>query len=156
MELVVLCGLQASGKSTFRRERLSDHVVVSKDLLRNNRRPERRQRQLVDEALAAGRCVVVDNTNPSPEDRRPLVAIARRHGAITVAYYFDEPFDACLRRNAARPDRQRVPEVGLFDVRRRLQPPARDEGFDERWRVRLAAAGGFRVTPLPAQCDWNG
>ena len=34
LELVLLVGLQASGKSTFRRERLdATHVVVSKDLI---------------------------------------------------------------------------------------------------------------------------
>jgi len=47
-ELVILVGLQASGKSTFYRRHLSGtHVLVSKDLLRNNRRPARRQVQLI-------------------------------------------------------------------------------------------------------------
>ena len=47
-ELVVLVGLQASGKSTFCRERFAaTHVHVSKDELRNVRQREARQRELV-------------------------------------------------------------------------------------------------------------
>lgn len=50
----------------------------------NARHRQRRQLRLIDEALAAGRSVVVDNTNPAPEDRRPLVAAARARGAAAV------------------------------------------------------------------------
>jgi hypothetical protein len=43
LELVILVGLQASGKTTFRQMRFDGtHVIVSKDLLRNNRRPQSR------------------------------------------------------------------------------------------------------------------
>lgn len=147
MELVVLCGLQASGKSTFRRERFPSHVVVSKDLMRNNRHRERRQQKLVAEGLGAGASVVVDNTNPAVADRQPLVALARRHGAAAVAYFFDTDFETCLRRNAGRSGKELVAYVGLVDVARRLQPPRLDEGFDEVWLVR-ADSGRFAVTPL--------
>jgi predicted kinase len=65
-ELVILVGLQASGKSTFFREQFAaTHEHVSKDLLRNNRTRNRRQRELIEAALWAGRPVVVDNTNPA-------------------------------------------------------------------------------------------
>ncbi len=148
MELVILCGLQASGKSTFRRDRFPEHVVVSKDLMRNNRRPERRQRQLVAEALAGGRSVVVDNTNPSPADRVPLVAIGRAHGARAIAYYLDADFETCLERNASRSGPAFVPYVGLADVARRLEAPTLAEGFDEIWLVQ-AVDGGFAVRPHP-------
>lgn len=147
VELVVLCGLQASGKTTFRRERFPDHAVVSKDLIRNNRRRERRQRELVAQALAEGRSVVVDNTNPAPIDREPLVALARRFGAAAVAYYFDVDFDTCMRHNAARSGKEIVPYVGLVDVARKLVPPSVTEGFDEVWRVR-PTLDGVSVAPL--------
>ena len=74
MELVVFVGLQASGKSTFFRERFAEtHEHVSKDLFPKNRNKNRRQEHLLRAALSAGRSMVVDNTNPTPEDRRPLV-----------------------------------------------------------------------------------
>ena len=75
MECVILVGLPASGKSTFFRERFAGtHDHVSKDLLRHNTRPERRQEQLIGESLASGRSVVIDNTNPSVAVRASLIA----------------------------------------------------------------------------------
>ena len=144
MELVILCGLQASGKSTFRRERFPGHVVVSKDLLRNNRRKELRQRELIAEALSGGHSVVVDNTNPTIADRAPLIDIGRRFGARIVVFYFETEFVVSVERNASRSGRDRVPLVGLADTARRLQRPRMEEGFDELWVVR-AVDGGFEL-----------
>jgi len=54
LELVIFIGLQASGKTTFRQTRFDGtHVIVSKDLLRNNRRPQSRQMHLIEAALTA-------------------------------------------------------------------------------------------------------
>jgi predicted kinase len=156
-ELVVLVGLQASGKSTFRRERFdATHAVVSKDLMPNNRRRAARQAELVEEHLAAGRSVMVDNTNPASEDRAPLVALARRHGARVVGYVFETSLSDALRRNALREGRQRVPDVGLYDVVKRLRPPTYEEGFDALYRVRLAEGEGFTVEPIPEDEDAPG
>ena len=136
-ELVIFVGLQASGKSTFFRERFAaTHEHVSKDLFRNNRNRNRRQGQLVEAALRAGRPVVVDNTNPTVGDRRPLVELGRRFGARIVGYYFDSDVRDCLARNARREGRARVPDVAVFATAKRLVPPSHDEGFDGLYRVR--------------------
>src|SRR5262245_56445074 len=101
LEVVVLIGFQGAGKSTFRAQRFGeDYAVVSKDMLRNNRRPERRQRHLIAEALAAGKSVVVDNTNPSVEERAGIIEVARSAGAHVVGYFFDSPLADCAARNA--------------------------------------------------------
>ena len=149
MECVILVGLPASGKSTFFRQRFAGtHAHVSKDLLRHNRRPQRRQEHLIAESLAAGRSVVVDNTNPSAAVRAPLIAIARAHGAEVVAYVFVTEAADALRRNRARQGRERVPDVAIFTARTRLQPPQPSEGFDRIYEVRMNEADGtFAVTP---------
>src|SRR5207253_11077510 len=88
-ELVLFVGLQAAGKSSFYRACFAaTHDLVSKDRFPNNRNRARRQRQLVAEALGAGRSVVIDNTNPTPEDRAELIALARSFGAAVAGYYF--------------------------------------------------------------------
>ena len=129
-ELVVMVGLQGSGKSTWVAEHLAaTHVVVSKDHWPRARHRETRQRRVVAEELAAGHSVVVDNTNPSPADRAPLVELAAAAGVPARAVFVDTPPEVCRRRNDARTGRARVPDVGLASTARRLVPPITAEGF---------------------------
>lgn len=146
MELVIFTGLQAAGKSSFYRFRFAaSHVLVSKDRLRNNRRPGRRQRQLIEAALQAGQSVVVDNTNPTAQDRVELIALARAHGAAVTGYYFESRLEDCLERNRLRVGKERVPDVALLTVASKLELPAYGEGFDWLFHVRLADSQSFEV-----------
>jgi predicted kinase len=132
-ELVIFVGLQGSGKSTFYRTHFADsHVLVSRDSFPNNRNPARRQRQLIEEALGAGRSVIVDNTNPTLEDRAELISLARAFGATVVAYYFESRLADCLERNRQRPGKASVPVVALYATRKRVQHSILDQFFGEQ------------------------
>lgn len=151
MELVVFIGLQGAGKSSFYRTRFAaTHVHVSKDRLRNNRNPERRQRQLIAEALEEARSVVVDNTNATAEVRRPLIDLGRAAGARVVGYYFESRLEDCLKRNAQRQGKARVPDVALYVTAKKLEQPTHAEGFDELFHVRLTEGGDFVVSAWEA------
>jgi predicted kinase len=131
-DLVIFVGLPGSGKSTYYRSHFAaTHEHVSKDLMPNARSRDSKQELLVEKALAAGRSVVVDNTNPSKQVRAPLVAIGKRHGARLIAYYFDCAVKVCLMRNRAREGKAKVPDVAIFVTAKKLQVPTADEGFDE-------------------------
>ena len=152
MDLVIFVGLQASGKSTFFRERFAaTHTHVSKDLFRNNRNPSRRQTQLIEAALEQGSSVVVDNTNPTVEDRLTLIELGRKFGARTVGYYFESEVRRCIGRNRRRLGKERVPDVAIFATAKRLVAPSYSEGFDELFRVRITDDPAFAVHPYE---DW--
>jgi predicted kinase len=152
MELVILVGLQAAGKSSFYRASFADtHTLVSKDLLRNSRNRQARQLALIEQALRHGESVVVDNTNPGAEDRSPLITLGRALDARIVGYRFEAGLSECLRRNALRQGRARVPDVAIYAAARRLSHPRSAEGFDAIFRVRLIE-GGFEVEPEPRSC----
>ncbi len=149
MELLLFVGLQGAGKSTFFRTHFAQtHVLVSKDLLRNNRQPQRRQLQLLEEALAAGRSVVVDNTNPTPEDRQPLIHLGQGYGATIIGYYFESSVSESLKRNRQRQGSARVPDVAIYTTAKKLQPPTYAEGFNTLFITRITGEGQFSVTPL--------
>ena len=138
-----MIGLQGAGKSTFRRKFFdATHVVVSKDLLRNNRRPQRRQLELIHEALKRGAAVVVDNTNPRPEDRAALIEVGRQYGARVRGFYLACSVETSQSRNSLRVGRDRIADVGIFATAKVMRRPSRAEGFDELYHV-TATEGEF-------------
>ncbi len=150
VDLVILSGLQGAGKTSFYRARFAaTHAHVSRDLFRNNPNPSRRQRRLIEEAAAAGRSVVVDNTSVRRVDRVELVAIARALGLRPVLYWFPPDAKASIARNAGREGKARVPVVAILATLKRAEPPAPDEGFDEVHSVRIAPGGEFAVDAAP-------
>ena len=149
VECVIFTGLPGSGKSTLYRERFAaTHVHVSKDLWPKAPKREARQQRMIAEALAAGSSVVVDNTNPTAAERALLIAIAREHGARVVGYFFDVTTRAAVARNANRIGREKVPNVAIFTVAKRLQPQTYNEGFDEIFRVEIAEDRSLRITEV--------
>jgi predicted kinase len=132
IELVIFVGLPGAGKSTYVREHFAaTHAHVSKDLMPNATRRDAKQERQIAEALAAGRSVVVDNTNPTPLVRAPLVALGKAHAARVIAYYFEVSVRTAVARNAGREGKAKVPNVAIFATAKKLIPPALDEGFDE-------------------------
>jgi predicted kinase len=145
MEAVVLCGLQGSGKTTLYRERFLDtHVRVSMDLLRT--RP--REAAFVELCLQLRQRFVVDNTNPTPADRRRYVEPARAMGFRVIGYLVEVDRALALARNAQRSGRARVPVAGVVGTDRRLIRPTPEEGFDDLWHATAMPDGGWRVEPL--------
>lgn len=131
-ELIIFVGVQAAGKSTWYATHLaSTHVHVSKDLMKNVRDRDARQQRLIEEALSAGRSVAVDNTNPTPAVRAPLIALGRKHNARVIACYFQTIVKDAVARNRLREGKARVPDVALYVTAKRIVPPTIEEGFDE-------------------------
>jgi predicted kinase len=146
LELIVFIGLQASGKSSFYQQKFATtHAHVSKDLLRNNRRPISRQNQLIEEALQGGRSVVIDNTNVTPGKRTELIRVGRLYEATIIGYYFDSQVSQCLKRNRERVGKARVPDIAIFTTLKRLVRPSYREGFDRLFSVRLSENGTFEI-----------
>ena len=142
MELVLFIGLQGGGKSTFYRQRFVDtHLRLNLDMLRTRHR----EALLFDACLAAKQPVVIDNTNPTRDERARYITPARAANFRVVGYYFQSGLEDCKRRNLQRPEPRVVPLPGLLGTYRRMQVPSPDEGFDQMWYVRIADDGEFVV-----------
>lgn len=148
MEAVIFVGIQASGKSSFYRERFFDtHLRINLDMLGTRNR----ENVLVRACIEAKQSFVVDNTNPMVEERARYIEPARSGGFRVCGYYFDSPVGEALARNSRRTGKARVPEKGIFGTRKRLRPPSYEEGFDELHRVRIDEAGSFVVEEWPGE-----
>ena len=146
LECVIFVGLPGAGKTTFYGQRFAaTHRHVSKDLRPNAAGRDRRQQRAIDDALGAGASVVVDNTNPTRAERAAIVGIARARGARIVGYFFDVTTRDAVARNAGRAGREKVPNVAIFTVAKRLEAPMMAEGFDQLFRLRLQPDRTFAI-----------
>ena len=140
----MLCGVQASGKTTLYRDRFAaTHVRISMDLLRTRAR----EAAFLTLCLQTRQPFAVDNTNPTPAERRRYVEPAREAGFRVIGYLVEIDPSVALARNAERAGRARVPERGVIGTAKRFIRPSPAEGFDELWHA-TAAADGWRIEPL--------
>lgn len=132
-QLVIFVGIPGSGKSThYLANFAATHVHVSRDLLPpKEKKGDAKMLAMIAQALASGRDVVVDNTNPSAAARAPIIALGRQFGARLIAYYFDCAPRIAVARNAKREGKAKVPKAAIHATAKKLQPPHVNEGFDE-------------------------
>ena len=150
MEAVIFCGIQASGKSTFYRERFFDtHVRINLDMLKTRHR----ERLLLGACLEVQQRFVADNTNPTAEERRRYIEAARAAPFRIVGYYFETRPREAIGRNHQRPHRESVPVVGILGTYKRLEVPRKEEGFGELYRVQIGRGGGFVVDEMTDQLE---
>jgi predicted kinase len=143
MEAIIFIGIQASGKSTFYScQFATTHLRINLDMLKTRHREKR----LLETCLEIGQPLVVDNTNPTLEDRQRYIEPAKNHNFKVIGYYFESKILSAIDRNQHRPAPQQVPEKGIRGTHARLVIPKDDEGFDELYYVRLLPAGGFEIT----------
>ncbi len=141
MQAVIFCGIQGTGKTTFYKEKFfKTHVRISMDQL-NTRNKERR---FIETCIQTSQPFVVDNTNPSKEERATYIALAKANKFKVTGYYFQSKLADALERNMHRKGKENIPEVGVRGTYNRLVLPRLQEGFDELFYV-IAENNTFTV-----------
>lgn len=142
MQAIIFVGIQASGKSTFYTQRFfHTHLRINLDMLKTRHREKR----LLETCLEITQPFVVDNTNPTPEERKRYIEPAKKRGFQIIGYYFESKVTDSLERDRHRPLKQQIPEKGIRGTYARLILPKYAEGFDELYYVRLLPERGFTV-----------
>jgi predicted kinase len=141
-ELTVLVGLPGSGKSTWAKRNLPQHVYISPDEIRYEKFEVQFDQKvepqvwqialaLVEGNLKLNRPVVFDATNLTPKRREFLVEIGQRHGAFLRAVLVNTPLSRCLKQNRTRRSFEHVPDRLIINMAKTLVKPKKEEGFDE-------------------------
>jgi len=134
MQAIIFTGIQATGKSTFYKTHFfNSHVRLSMDLL-NTRNKEN---QFLETCLKTQSRFVIDNTNPTTEDRKKYIQAAKAHKYEVIGYYFSAAIEEAIQRNNLRIGKEKIPEIGIKGCYRKLEIPKFDEGFDKLYFVKI-------------------
>ncbi|BFH64805.1 ATP-binding protein [Paenibacillus azoreducens] len=144
MECVIFIGIQGSGKSTFYKEHFfKTHMRINLDMLRTRNRED----IYLAGSIKAMQRFVVDNTNPTIDDRRKYIEIAKKYKFKVIGYYFEPDYDLSFSRNEMRQGKEKVSEVAIKSTLKKLQKPTYAEGFDELYTVK-SADGEFLIEKM--------
>ena len=145
MQLIIFIGVQASGKSTFYKQNFyNTHLRLNLDMLKTRHR----ENILFEAGLASRTKMVIDNTNPTRQDRERYMQRAKDAGFEVIAYYFETDLKSTLERNSQREGKFNIPEVGICATYKKLGVLSLDEDFDEIFQVKTVGNRGFTVIPI--------
>ncbi len=128
----IMMGIQGSGKSVFCRRFLASVERVNLDTLKTRTK----EKQLIEDCHEKGCDYVVDNTNPTREDRARYINPAKAEGYRVIGYFMQSRLQECIRRNDLRLGKERIPAKAIAMTSNRLEIPSRAEGFDELYSVK--------------------
>ena len=140
MQVIIMMGLPASGKSTLANS-LGKKVLAS-DVIRLQH-PElsststtiwTMMKKMLRQCIENDGDVVIDATNVSVKDRDRWLSVIKKEKAkgfqiFTSLYIMTTPKDVCLERNKHR--EARVPDVAIYSIAKRWENPTKEEYFDE-------------------------
>jgi predicted kinase len=142
MEMLLFIGIQATGKSTFYRQRFfRTHVRLNLDMLKTRHR----ETLLLKACLESKTPFVVENTNVTRQERARYIQPARDAGFRIIGYFFESRSADAIKRNRERPEPDRVPAVAIYTAAKRLELPSLSEGFDALHFVRLNGPDAFEI-----------
>ena len=131
--MVIMMGLQGSGKSTFYHEMLTkDFVRVNLDTLKTRHQ----EMLLIEDCIKKEKSFAVDNTNPTKDDRGRYIQPAKQNGYKVIGYFMESKLSDCIERNNLRQGKEKVPTIAIAATSNKLQMPSFDEGFDELYFVK--------------------
>ena len=142
MQLIIFTGVQASGKSSFYLLNLyHSHLRINLDMLKTRHR----ENIIFEACLTSKTKMVIDNTNPTHEDRARYIGRAKDAGFEVISYYFETDLNSALERNSQRTGKANIPEVGVRATFKKLEVPSLDEGYDEMFRVKIVGNREFSI-----------
>ena len=131
--LVIMMGIQGSGKSTFYHNFLAKKFVrVNLDTLKTRNQ----EKLLIEDCIKQGKSFVVDNTNPTKADRGRYIPLAKASGYKVIGYFMESKLKDCIERNNLRQGKEKIPSIAIAATSNKLQLPSFDEGFDELYFVK--------------------
>lgn len=140
--LKMMCGLPRSGKSTWIEQNRDNEFVLCADKLRYRVYGQRFWQDgeplmwnvhsiMLDTALEQGIDIIIDETNVTPERRKPIIERAKKYGYKVICVRIPTTLQDCLRRAMELNDCVILPVIARMATN--FIEPDLQEGFHEIW-----------------------
>lgn len=138
-QLVVMVGLQGSGKSFYAKENYKNYEILSSDTIReqilgdkeydpnDNNKVFDRLYTLMQSNLLTSRDVVIDATNITRKSRKNMFDRIKNIDCEVTAIVMATPVDICITRKATR--EKKVPQEHIRRYYKSFEFPQKFEGF---------------------------
>lgn len=132
-EAIIMVGSQGSGKSFFCKKHLVSlgYVYVNRDTLGN----KQKCLTLFENCVQTGKAVVVDNTNPDIESRKPYIDLCKKYNFFCKCFHMNVSHAHCKHNNKFRSltDKNHIPvnDIVINSYRKKFEEPSLKEGFSE-------------------------
>lgn len=152
--LIVMCGPMGCGKSTLAKKFANTHKnvkIVSRDeirfsLVKDDEEYFKHEKEVlkrfysdINAALKVYDYVIADATHLTRSSRNALFRHINTKDVFVVGFWIDTPLSDCLKHNAGRSGRKRVPEEVVKDAFKRKVSPSQEERFDEMYFISTQA-----------------
>lgn len=138
--MVIMIGLQASGKSTFCKTHLTKYKHISLDELKTRNK----EKNAILSCIEKHEDFVIDNTNPSMVDRQKYFDMVKNNDYKIIGYYMRSVIAECIPRNEKRTGKAKIPNTAIASTSKKIELPSYDEGFDELYYVEIKE-NGFKI-----------
>jgi len=131
-EMVLFVGYPGAGKSTFAKTHFvpRGYVHVNQDTLKT----KEKCKAAAGDALASGKSVVIDNTNPSTSIRQEFIEIAQANGVPVRCFVFQTDQELARHCNMSREKisgTAHVPIIAYRTYSSHFSEPSLAEGFSQ-------------------------
>ena len=140
--MVIMCGAPGSGKSTFCANYLPTHVRVNRDTLKTKQKCYK----VAEQNMQQGKSVVIDNTNPTKQDRKYFIDLAKKYNYKLRCFQMLTQKDVCFHNDyqrVANDQRKHLSgkagSIPIHTFFKYKQAPGKDEGFEEVNKVNFIA-----------------
>ena len=135
--MVIMMGIQGSGKSTFCAKNFSEYTRINLDTLRTRKK----ENDALRLAINRKENIVIDNTNPTVSDRKKYIEAGKASQYEIIGCFMQSRLQECIERNDSRQGKEKIPSIAIACTSNKLEMPGYEEGFDELYFVKITDAG---------------
>lgn len=132
---IIFVGIQGCGKTTFFRKRIEPYMKDWKHISMDELHNRNKEAAMVRECIENRQSFVIDNTNPTKEERKRYLDMLEGKGYRVMCYFFQSRVQDCIERNKLRGET--VPVKAIAATSNKLELPSREEGFTDMVYIKV-------------------